>query len=60
MGGTMFLERDGKYYGPGCLGYFPEGENEYISYHYYDGDDDGHSKLKIARIDWVYGRPVKR
>jgi arabinan endo-1,5-alpha-L-arabinosidase len=51
-GGTMFLEAEGRYIGPGHVGILANGDEELLSYHYYDGDDRGRSKFRIRRLEW--------
>jgi arabinan endo-1,5-alpha-L-arabinosidase len=54
-GGTTFLpNRDGRFIGPGHVGY---GEGK-LTYHFYDGDDNGNAKLKITTLSWSNGWPV--
>lgn len=47
-GGTVFLHSDGRFIGPGHFGY---GEGK-LTYHYYDGVNNGAPKLKIAEMEW--------
>lgn len=54
-GGTSFLSTDGQYIGPGHFGLYGE---DVFSYHYYDGRDEGKSKMKVARLKWENGWPV--
>jgi arabinan endo-1,5-alpha-L-arabinosidase len=51
-GGTRILETEGRFIGPGHFGYFMENGREYMSYHYYDGNQNGASKLKISTLSW--------
>lgn len=54
-GGTTFLpNKNGKYIGPGHVGY---GESR-LSYHFYDGNDNGAPKLMTTTLSWVNGWPV--
>ena len=54
-GGTTFLpNRDGRYIGPGHVGY---GEGK-LTYHFYDGNDNGAAKLRITTLSWSNGWPV--
>jgi Glycosyl hydrolases family 43/Concanavalin A-like lectin/glucanases superfamily len=58
-GGTMFLESSGRYIGPGHAGILPEGETNWFTYHYYDGNNNGNSKLGMGRLIWdADGWPV--
>jgi arabinan endo-1,5-alpha-L-arabinosidase len=47
-GGTVFLHSDGRFIGPGHFGY---GEGK-LTYHYYDGAQQGAAKLGIAELSW--------
>jgi arabinan endo-1,5-alpha-L-arabinosidase len=54
-GGSTFLpNRDGRYIGPGHVGY---GEGK-LTYHFYDGNDNGNAKLRITTLSWSDGWPV--
>ena len=57
-GGTVILRTDGKYIGPGHFGYIADNGREYMSYHYYDRNQNGMSKLKVSTLSWVDGWPV--
>lgn len=57
-GGTVILETQGRFIGPGHFGYFAENGKEYMSYHYYDKNQNGMSKLKISTLSWHDGWPV--
>ena len=49
-GGTLFLASAGRYIGPGHIGVFKEGA--WFSYHYYDAETKGRSRLALAPLDW--------
>lgn len=54
-GGTTFLpNKNGRYIGPGHVGY---GEST-LSYHFYDGNDNGAPKLMTTTLTWSNGWPV--
>lgn len=57
-GGTLILSTRGRFIGPGHFGLFKEGNYEFMSYHYYDANQNGASKLKISTITWQDGWPV--
>ena len=57
-GGTRILATEGRFIGPGHFGYFAENGREYMSYHYYDREQNGASKLKISSLSWEDGWPV--
>jgi arabinan endo-1,5-alpha-L-arabinosidase len=60
-GGTPFLQSHGRFIGPGHLGivhgHTPDGAT-WFSFHYYDADTAGRSRLALGRIDWSSGWPV--
>ncbi len=54
-GERVFLpNKDGNIIGPGHIGY---GEGK-LTYHYYDGNDNGNAKLMITTLGYVEGWPV--
>jgi arabinan endo-1,5-alpha-L-arabinosidase len=54
-GGSVFLpNRDGRYVGPGHVGY---GEGR-LTYHFYDGNDNGAPKLRVTTLGFSNGWPV--
>jgi arabinan endo-1,5-alpha-L-arabinosidase len=54
-GGTTFLpNRDGRFIGPGHVGL---GEGK-LTYHFYDGNDNGAAKLRITTLSWINGWPA--
>jgi arabinan endo-1,5-alpha-L-arabinosidase len=53
--GSIFLpNRDGRYIGPGHVGY---GEGR-LTYHFYDGNDNGAPKLRVTTMSFSNGWPV--
>lgn len=58
-GGHVFLESTGRFVGPGHGGVYREGDNFWVTFHYYDGLDQGAPKLGMARLEWTAdGWPV--
>ncbi|MDO5576015.1 MAG: arabinan endo-1,5-alpha-L-arabinosidase, partial [Fibrobacter sp.] len=57
-GGTLLLSTQGRFIGPGHFGYFAEKGREYMSYHYYDKNQNGMSKLKLATLSWEGEWPI--
>ena len=57
-GGTTVLAKSGRYIGPGHFGLLRENGTNYVSIHYYDGQDNGNAKLNILTMgitnDWPY------
>ncbi|UOQ67558.1 family 43 glycosylhydrolase [Hymenobacter volaticus] len=51
-GGTVVLNRSGRYVGPGHAGIFEENGVSMFSHHYYDANDNGTPKLGIAKLTW--------
>lgn len=47
-GGTSFLKTEGRFIGPGHVGVC----DSILTYHFYDADDKGISKLKVAKLEW--------
>ena len=60
-GGTPFLQSSGRFIGPGHIGIVDDGNATgptWFSYHYYDADTQGKSRLALGKIDWPDGWPV--
>jgi arabinan endo-1,5-alpha-L-arabinosidase len=60
-GGSLFLQSNGRFIGPGHIGIVNDGSTNgptRFSYHYYDGDTEGRSRLAIGKIDWSSGWPM--
>jgi len=57
-GGSPFLRSHGPYIGPGHIGILREGDTTWFSYHYYDAQTRGRSRLALGKIDWSSGWPV--
>ena len=60
-GGSPFLHSSGRFIGPGHIGIVDTGDKNgptRFSYHYYDADAQGRSRLAIGKIDWSDGWPV--
>jgi arabinan endo-1,5-alpha-L-arabinosidase len=51
-GGTLFLGTEGRHIGPGQIGLLRDGADEWISYHYYDGEHQGQASLGLRRLGW--------
>ncbi len=52
-GGTLFLTTTGPYVGPGHVGILEEDGECWFSYHYYDANDRGVSKLGLGKLSWT-------
>jgi arabinan endo-1,5-alpha-L-arabinosidase len=52
-GGTLLLASEGRFIGPGHPGVLQDGDRFYMSYHFYDGDDNGRPRLAIRRLEWT-------
>lgn len=53
-GGSNVAATTGRYIGPGHFGY----GNGKVTYHFYDGNDNGNAKLRITTLSWSNGWPV--
>lgn len=51
-GGTRVLATAGPRIGPGHAGLLSHQGKEYLSYHFYDGEDRGRAKLGITPLRW--------
>lgn len=56
-GGTLFLETNDRFIGPGHAGIFQytdsKGRKRYVfTYHFYDGQDDGRAKMQARELLW--------
>ncbi|MGD8500843.1 MAG: hypothetical protein PVJ86_09365, partial [Phycisphaerales bacterium] len=56
-GGTLFVESKGRFIGPGHAGIYTyvdsRGQTRHVfTYHFYDGEDDGRSKLNARELIW--------
>jgi hypothetical protein len=58
-GGELFLVTEGNKIGPGHFSDFAEDGVDYFSFHYYDGSDNGRSKLAIEEFSYTFdGWPI--
>ena len=60
-GGSPFLASCGRFIGPGHIGIVDDGSTNgatQFSYHYYDAETHGRSRLAVGNIDWSDGWPV--
>lgn len=51
-GGTLVLEGQGRWRGPGHNSVYQENGRDWLVYHAYDAEDNGASKLRIEPIRW--------
>jgi len=51
-GGTLLLATEGAMIGPGHAGILHDGDNYWMSFHFYDGSAGGASKLAIRPLNW--------
>lgn len=56
-GGTTVLGNSGRYIGPGHYGLLRENGSNFVSIHYYDGQDNGNAKLDILNMGFSGGWP---
>lgn len=52
-GGTLFLDTDGAFIGPGQTGIFAENGQEWFGCHFYDGTQRGASMYAIRPLRWA-------
>jgi len=52
QGGTLLLGSEGRFIGPGHAGILNDGTNEWLSFHYYDGERRGRPTLGIRKLTW--------
>jgi|TARA_B100000315_G_scaffold202283_1_gene194930 arabinan endo-1,5-alpha-L-arabinosidase len=58
-GGSLVLESEGRFIGPGHAGIFQDEAGKYcFSFHYYDSEDDGRAKLGLRELVWNDNWPV--
>lgn len=51
-GGTMFLESTARYIGPGQAGIMNDNGTNWLTYHYYDGNNNGAPTLGLGILNW--------
>lgn len=51
-GGALFLKTTGRFIGPGHIGILSEGGTNWFSYHYYDAQSEGRSRLALGHLEW--------
>ncbi len=51
-GGKLVLDSQAPEIGPGHVGVIKEGNQTYVSYHYYDSEARGRPRLAIKRLTW--------
>jgi arabinan endo-1,5-alpha-L-arabinosidase len=52
-GGSLVLETEGRFIGPGHAGILDDGDRTWMSYHFYDGEQSGRPKLAIRPLEWA-------
>jgi autotransporter-associated beta strand protein len=52
-GGSLFLGGTGNYIGPGQVGIYSQNGADYLSYHYYNGANNGTPALGIQTLHWT-------
>lgn len=58
-GGSLVIEGNSRWAGAGHNSAYTFGGKDYLVFHAYDSEDEGHSKLKIAEMSWTEdGWPV--
>ncbi|MEY4385228.1 MAG: Intracellular endo-alpha-(1-_5)-L-arabinanase [Verrucomicrobiota bacterium] len=51
-GGTKVISREGRFIGPGHAGIFNDGTQEWFSFHYYDGNNQGRPAIAVRKLSW--------
>ena len=54
-GGSPFLDSDGRFIGPGHAAVLAAQGREWLSFHYYDGQNHGAATLGLRRLTWDAG-----
>ena len=58
-GGSMFLESTARFIGPGQAGILNDNGTNWLTYHYYDGNNGGTATLGLGQVTWsADGWPV--
>ncbi len=58
QGGTLLLKTEGRYIGPGHAGVYRHTDGRYaISFHYYDGYNEGKAFIEVRDLNWIDGWP---
>ncbi len=52
-GGSLLLETNGRFIGPGHAGLLFQGATNWLSFHYYDGERKGAPTLGLRRLRWT-------
>lgn len=52
-GGTLLLGSEGRYIGPGQVGIMDYDNQDWMSYHYYDGDNNGAPTYALEQLNWT-------
>ena len=55
--GSLLLQKNGRFIGPGHAAVFSEGGRDWFSYHFYDGDRDGLPWIEVRKMEWEDGWP---
>jgi hypothetical protein len=51
-GGSIFRATTGRYVGPGHVGIFSEGTNDWVGMHFYDANKGGTPSLDLRALNW--------
>lgn len=58
-GGSLVLETDGRFIGPGHAGIITHANRDWLSFHFYNGSRNGKGTLAVRRLRWdAAGWPV--
>lgn len=51
-GGSLFLGTEGNFIGPGQMGIYTENGQDYFSFHYYNGANNGSATYDLRKLYW--------
>ena len=51
-GGSVFLDADERYIGPGHVGIVRIDDMDIVTYHFYDAEDEGRAKVNAKELTW--------
>jgi arabinan endo-1,5-alpha-L-arabinosidase len=52
-GGSLVLGTEGSFIGPGHAGILEDGAKSWLSYHFYDGTQNGRPRLAVRPLEWT-------
>lgn len=52
-GGSLVLDTEGPFIGPGHAGILKDGDRYWMSFHFYDGTQNGRARLAVRPLQWA-------